>query len=277
MSKQISVSALALLVALPVALLVAPLGCDTETTDTQPRAAQLEPRFDPGVQVDAPAVEPVFGSLDERLAALQPVKTRAGWLRYVDPAIEAPAAAPILLARLSAGQDEPEIRVALAEAIGRTGGDYVAGVTAQLAVESDARVREMLVGTLGRRATSGDVRPGLMAGLHDASPQVRAAAVWAIGERGDAAGFGAELIHTLDDDDVLVRRAAARTLGVIGDAAAVASLTELLDDADADVRLHALRAIHRIDPQVAASLGRLDVLAQDDDRRVRGLVGKIRG
>src|SRR5690606_25325723 len=159
MSKQISVSALALLVALPVALLVAPLGCDTETTDTQPRAAQLEPRFDPGVQVDAPAVEPVVGSLDERLAALQPVKTRAGWLRYVDPAIDGPAAAPLLLARLGAGQDGPEIRVALAEAIGRTGGDCVAGVRARLAVESGARVREMLVGTRGRRATSGDGRP----------------------------------------------------------------------------------------------------------------------
>ena len=60
------------------------MGCDTETTDTQPRAAQLEPRFDPGVQVDAPAVEPVFGSLDERLAALQPVKTRAEALRYLN-------------------------------------------------------------------------------------------------------------------------------------------------------------------------------------------------
>jgi hypothetical protein len=265
--------------------LVALLGaaCDAgESELAEPRSAsakRVDGSIDPRPRVDDPAPvapAPQYASLAEQLDALQPTKTRAGFLRFTDPAIEQPEAAPILLARLSSGRDTPEVRAALAEAIGRTGADYAAEVSTLLASEADPRVRELLVGTLGRTADTSAAHPGLMVGLQDGEPAVRTAALRSIARRSDGASFANALLTALADADAKVRAEAAQTVGVVRLSDAVAPVTALLTDADADVRLHALRAIQRIDPIAAASLGSLDVLAHDEDSRVSRLAGSIR-
>jgi protein-arginine deiminase len=62
----------------------------------------------------APPTEP-----PPAIADLAPVRTRDGALRFVGPALRTPDAEPALRARLAAGRDAPEVRVALAEALDR--------------------------------------------------------------------------------------------------------------------------------------------------------------
>jgi hypothetical protein len=257
------------------------IACDEgqpESLEGRSASAQIDPTPRPTVEV-APetAPPPATGSLRDQLLVLQPQKTRAGWVRFSDPAINNPEAAAILLERLIAGSDAPEVRAALAEAIGRTRGEYATEVSSLLASETDARVREMLVGTLGRQAPTPAALVGLTTALGDDVVAVRAAAARTIATRSDGAELGDELIGLLADVEPSVRSDAARTLGVLQIAEAKQPLVELLGDADADVRLDALRAVHRIDPQYALSLPVLAQLEQDSDGRVKRLATKIRG
>lgn len=241
-------------------------------------ASSIDPVPRPAVEVaPAPEAAPVTGSLRDQLMVLQPQMTRAGWVRFTDPAINNPEAAAILLERLIAGGDAPEVRAALAEAIGRTRGDYAVAVSELLASETDARVREMLIGTLGRQAPSPAALVGLATGLRDSVVEVRAAAARTIATRSDGDELGDELIGLLADSEPSVRSDAARTLGVLQLAQAKQPLVELLADANAEVRLDALRAVHRIDPQHAVELPVLAQLEQDSDARVQKLATKIRG
>lgn len=240
------------------------------------RSASIDPVPRPAVEVE-PAPAPATGSLRDQLAVLQPQKTRAGWVRFTDPAINHPEAAAILLERLIAGGDAPEVRAALAEAIGRTRGEYAVAVSELLASETDARVREMLVGTLGRQAPTPAALVGLATALQDSAVEVRAAAARTIATRSDGDELGDELIGLLADVEPSVRSDAARTLGILQISEAKQPIVELLADADAEVRLDALRAVHRIDPQYALALPVLAQLEQDTDARVQRLATKIRG
>lgn len=253
------------------------IACDVgEPEPAEPRAAEFDPTPHPTGEVAAEPAPPT-GSLRDQLTVLQPQKTRAGWLRFTDPAINNPEAAAILLERLIAGGEAPEVRAALAEAIGRTKGDYVDAVSQLLATESDARVREMLVGTLGRQVQTPEALVGLGVALQDSAPQVRAAAARTIAEHGDGGQLGDALIGLLADAEPSVRSDAARTLGILKVDAAKQPIAALLADASADVRLDALRAIHRIDPEFARSLPVLAQLEQDDDGRVKRLATQVRG
>jgi hypothetical protein len=266
------------------------VACDEgEPESLEPRAASIDPTPRPAVEVggevggegavegEAEVAPAPTGSLRDQLTVLQPQKTRAGWLRFGDPAINHPEAAAILLERLTGNGDTPEVRAALAEAIGRTKGDYAVAVSELLVTEADPRVREMLVGTLGRQASTSAALVGLATGLQDSAPEVRAAAARTIATRRDGAELADALIGLLADAEPSVRSDAARTLGVLQVAAAKQPLASLLADADAEVRLDALRAVHRIDPEFVLSLPVLAQLEQDTDARVQGLAKKIRG
>jgi HEAT repeat protein len=255
------------------------LACDEGQPETiEGRSGSIDPIPRPAVEV-APETEtpPATGSLRDQLTVLQPQKTRAGWVRFTDPAINNPEAAAILLERLISGTDAPEVRAALAEAIGRTRGEYAVEVSELLASEADARVREMLVGTLGRQAPSPAALVGLATALSDSAVEVRAAAARTIATRSDGDELGDELIALLADAEPSVRSDAARTLGILQISEATQPLVALLADANAEVRLDALRAVHRIDPPYALSLPVLAQLEQDSDARVQQLATKIRG
>jgi hypothetical protein len=238
----------------------------------------IDPIPRPAVEAAPESVPPLAtGSLRDQLMVLQPQKTRAGWVRFTDPVINNPEAAAILLERLIASGDAPEVRAALAEALGRTRGDYATEVSELLASEADARVREMLVGTLGRQAPTPEALVGLATGLKDSTVEVRAAAARTIATRSDGVELGDELIGMLVDVEPSVRSEAARTLGILQIDEATQPLVELLADANAEVRLDALRAVHRIDPEYALALPVLAQLEQDGDARVKRLATKIRG
>jgi hypothetical protein len=257
--------------------------CDpAEPESVEPRSSSIDPvpvpaRASTNIESGTnPASASGQGSLQDQIMALQPQKTRAGWLRITDPIINNPEAAPILIERLVNAGDPPEVRAALAEAIGRTQADYAQPVSALLTSEADPRVREMLVGTLGRHAPSPAAHPGLDAALQDADPTVRAAAARMLAQRKDGPEFADRLMPLLRDQAAQVRADAARSLGVLVIDPAKHELVALLSDPDPDVRLQGLRAIDRIDPSFAASLGPLTALERDADQRVQRLATTIR-
>jgi HEAT repeat protein len=218
-----------------------------------------------------PAAAPVAA---DELGALQPVRTRAGHLRFTDPRLADPGAAAVFAARLAAPATPAAERLALAEALPRCGGAWAPAALQQLAVEADPEVRAVLVGGL-RRADAPAARDGARAGLADASPRVRAAAATLAGwvpAAGDE--LRPALRARLADAAPEVRAAAARALGLLADREGSAALARGLGDEAAEVRLESLRALQRIDPADAAARPELAALRADADARVRRLAGR---
>lgn len=200
------------------------------------------------------------------LRALAPVGTRDGRPRFGSAGLDRPEAAAILLDRLSKETD-PALRAALADALPRTPGPWAAALVGMLPGEPDPAVRLAIVETL-RRAAPEPAHAGLRAALADADPSVRTAAAETASRRHDGAALADDLIAGLSDPSPPVRGAAARSLGALQVAAAFAPVRSRLSDESADVRLHALRALARIDRDRAAALPDLPRLAADPDPRV---------
>jgi HEAT repeat protein len=237
------------------------LACDA---DSVPRAASTHPRA-------APAAAPE-GTEEQRTASLravQPVETRAGHLRFTDPALRDPLAAGVFGERLADASRPAGERLALAEALPRCGGAWARVSLERLAVERDAAVRAVLVGGL-RRAEEEQALTGARAGLGDAAPEVRRAAAELAGwvpEVGTAMREG--LQTALADPAAEVRAAAARAIGLTGNATAFDAVTRGLTDVEAQVRLESLRALQRLDEPRARALPAVVTLRQDPDERVR--------
>lgn len=203
--------------------------------------------------------------------AAVPVRTRAGWLRYVDPAVADPAVAPWLL--LSLDDAEPREAAALADAVARAFPDHPtdrwAAGWAGLATEHSVR----------------EVRLALWRGLHqvpahllDAAvahalvhddPETRIAAVAAVARHPARDRLSPYLVSASLDPVAAVRAEAARSMGVAG-----GDVDGLLRDADPAVRLHALRALGRLDPARAAVVAVR--LAEDADPSVKREAVRLR-
>jgi HEAT repeat protein len=216
----------------------------------------------------APARGERLPSADE---ALVPRRTRAGTLRFTSPAIEGNTAlAPEILARF-AREPSAELRAALVDALPRTGGDWFDGAYGALAHEPEAAVRRAIVAIMPRAEATQALR-GIMAGLADAEPSVRAEAALSAGSLPEAArgdgGLRTRLGQLLSDTDGSVRAGAARTLGLMAHAPAFEPIARLLGDADAEVRLQAVHALERIDRERAARLPALGALRSDPDPKV---------
>jgi len=117
---------------------------------------------------------------------------------------------------------------------------------------------------------------GLRAALTHSEEEVRAMAASVIGWRADGMLLAPELRAALADRSVDPRAKAARALGWLADSVAADALEALLDDPSADVRLHALRSLHRIAPARATSVSRTGRLSQEKDVRVLRVLGRIR-
>jgi HEAT repeat protein len=215
------------------------------------------------------------GSADDQqvrdtLRSLQPRPTRAGHLRFTGPLVHDPRAAGIFIDRLSRNDEPATVRAALAEALPRTGGDFAEAAAALVRTDPDPTVRATLVEVM-QRADAKHAMVAIRHGLADPDPMVRAAAARVAGMHDHGALLGEELVASLSDPDVTTRAWAARSVGVLRIEGAENVLVDALDHANADLRLHALRAIHRIDPERAATLPELPSLKADPDARVARL------
>ena len=213
---------------------------------------------------------------DPVLAALrteQPRATRAGHLRFLGPHANQPAAMPVLLDRLANGDEPVAVRAALADVVGRFADGWGDALVELIAEEPASSVRAVLVYGL-RNVDADTARVGFSLALLDVSPEVRAEAARLAARRGDGLVVAPELVGRLKDSEASVRAAAANSLGVLAAVSAASDLLPLLDDASADVRLQALRALSRIEPS-AVSAPRLRALSADPEPRVSRAASKL--
>jgi hypothetical protein len=207
------------------------------------------------------------------IMALQPRSTRAGFPRFGGATVRDPAAAPLFLHRILHEQS-PQLRAALIEALPRTGGLFAEAVVELLRAESDGFVRQVAVGAL-RTAPREPALDGMRLGLHDPDPLVRAEAARVASRHRDGTVLAPEIVRAVEDSDLQVRIAAMRTLGALRVTAATTALTSRVDATDPAERRHALRAIVRIDRDVARSLPQLERLKNDPDAKVAELARSL--
>ena len=205
-------------------------------------------------------------SLDVDAYQAEPVRTRAGTLKFTDPALANPSVAPIFLERLD-GDESSTMRQALVVALPRTGGDWSEGLLERLAIESDPDVRIVMVEVL-RQADDDSARAGLVLGAQDTSTAVRTATMRTAAYVGQRVDLDSLVLTAMADESSEVRAAAARTGGYLKLTSAWDVLVPQLEDADDEVRLQALRALERIDPTSTAALPMIDALCTDRDARV---------
>jgi HEAT repeat protein len=259
---------------------VDPTTSSTSSTRSASPTEELEPAtLEPATMVVVPIAEsgsptPESAEWEAHVLAIQPVRARSGVLRLADPALEHPAAAPLLLARLTTGNEPSEVRAALAAALARTEGDFLDAVVELLGTEADPMVRAALVSTL-RRAEGPAVIAGLELALVDEDVGVRLAAAIEAGRVSQGEQLAEPLTALLDDADTDVRLSAARSLGYLEAGEGKPGLAILLGDDDARLRLAALQALDRIDPTDTTMLDRIDELLADPDPKVSAAARKI--
>tara|TARA_B100001250_G_scaffold55591_1_gene42971 strand:+ start:79 stop:630 length:552 start_codon:yes stop_codon:yes gene_type:complete len=180
----------------------------------------------------------------------------------------------MILERLTQADESAETRTALVAALSHTKGDWTQALSSILVTEVDAQVREVMADIL-RHGEAAHAWTGLELAATDTDARVRAAAIRSIGSREDGAQ-GAELvIHALSDPDPQVRAEASRASGVLILADAWGAVHGLLTDSDPGVRLHALRALSRIDAERAKQMSELSTLRGDADSKVSRLAERI--
>ncbi len=199
---------------------------------------------------------------------VEPSQTRLPAFRFMDPRLEVPAAAGPLLARLVHGRESLDVRVAIVEAITRTGGDWPEVLADMLPDEADVATRTVMV-EAARRAPIEHAVELLKLGFTDKVASVRAAAAetcpW-VDANGALDGL---VILALADVDAIVRAEAARAAGWMRIEDSWTPIVKLLGDPDPRVRLQAVKALQRLDPADTAGLPEVGALKQDADTKVQ--------
>lgn len=149
-----------------------------------------------------------------------------------------------------------------------------AATIARIADMPEGDQRRALVASL-RRLPADQVHPLLVSGFASQLPGPRVAAILVAGRRRDGARFTAELLAAAADPTPAVRVAAARALGSLRVSEAFPALEPNLSHETVSVRLSALRALARIDPDRAAALPELARLQLDPDRAVADTATKV--
>ena len=212
--------------------------------------------------------------LHEEVKTAEPAFDRAGRPRFDLPVMREPDARAAVVERfLHAGESTP-VRAALALSLIGLRGDWDTLQHHLLAEEQEAEVRIILVSSM-RRAGVLAARTGLAMGLADSDAQVRAEACRSAGWRTDGELWAKQLVAALDDEDPEVQAMAARALGWRQVDSAFGVLLTGLDDPSAEVRLHSLRALSRLDEEATSVLPALVELQRDRDGRVSRLAERL--
>lgn len=212
--------------------------------------------------------------LHEEIRAAVPAFDRAGRPRFDLPVMRDPAARAAVVERFLHAGDPAPVRAALALSLIGLRGDWDTLQYQLLAQEQEAEVRLILVSSM-RRAGLSAARTGLDLGLTDSDPAVRAEACRAVGWRSDGDLWAEQLVTALDDEDVEVQAMAARAVGWRQVDSAFGALLPGLDHASAEVRLHSLRALWRLNEEATSVLPELLKLQRDSDQRVSRLAHRL--
>lgn len=184
-------------------------------------------------------------TLELQIAEAAPRATRAGFLRFFDPAFRAPGAQPHIEAR-AARESSEAVREALAEALMRHPEASGEAALAWLSREPSAAVRLVLVGD-ARRASLPQAEALITAGLEDASAEVRAVAAGQVARIEASKELRAALLLALRDEAPEVRVAALRAVSALPvDAQNLSDVAQVRLDTDPLVRAAALRAMDRM-------------------------------
>ena len=215
----------------------------------------------------------------EAMGALEdaePLATRIpGRVRFPRTMAELDVGTALFFERLLHGSADAAQRYAAAEALGESQGEWEPLGAALVAEHDDAGVREALVMAL-RRSDHPAARDAIAAALGDGVAEVRLGAAVAAASSPYGASLAPQLVALLDDPADDVRAESARSLGILRYDGARAALEGRLLDNDGTVRLRALKALDRIDPEAAKRLPELQRLQADSDDRVRRLVDRLR-
>ncbi len=197
----------------------------------------------------------------------EPLQTRTGAPRFENGL---GSHLPIL-ERLVLGGDPTEIRVALVDAVIRTEGSWVPWIAEVAQHDPAPEVRRIAAESL-RHGEPGEVRSALMSTLTDPHPGVRAASVRAMGRLTPDASFLTALLAATTDSDDEVAGYAARSLGWHQADEAYDAIAALLFRSSETTRVHALRALERIDPQRTAIDPRVRDRCADPSLQVKNTV-----
>ncbi len=178
------------------------------------------------------------------VAEAQPRRTRAGTLRFfADADVADPAAVPAIAHRLVHGDDDDDVRRALAEQLLRVDVAWDGLRLDLLATDRSPAVRAMMAASLRFMAPE-SARAGLEAALVDAAPAVRREAAAVVSRRPDAHALAPLLVPALSDPSADVRLAAVRGLDAVAPAVVAAPVVEaLLADVDPRVARAARRLV----------------------------------
>lgn len=212
--------------------------------------------------------------LCETLESLEPVRTRAGHFHFPGAYLEQPGADLILLKRLMAGEDSPEVRSALVPAIQPLLVSKPALAESLFFVERQAGVRVQLVGAM-REASSIESHQFLIRASQDSDARVREMVASVVGFRPKDTRWLSTLEAMLTDPSANVRAMSARSLGWYGEKRSFQALLPQLNDDDASVRLQVLSALERIDADSLANQPTLRALHDDSDARIRHRVKRL--
>jgi HEAT repeat protein len=213
--------------------------------------------------------------LTEAVWSARPIRDRGDVrVRFMDDALKLDGAASVIVERILHGNESPLVRSGLAGALVSRAADWGDHLVGLLGEVDEPSVREAIA--WGFRHTTPEVaEQGLRLCMADADAGVRAEAARTVGWRADGASLAADLIALLDDEAATPRAMAARALGWLAVAEAAPQLASLVDDVDAQVRLHALRSLDRVEPEAARRLPQLDALTRDADRKVARVARRI--
>lgn len=182
-----------------------------------------------------------------------------------------PKVASIILDRLARKADDEDVRVALADALPKTGGKFADALADLFVDENSAKVRAAFV-----RATPNDQALAILRrAFVDPSTDVRVVAIRSASTHTVCERLASELRNTLSDREAVLRAEAARSIGALKIAAARDELLRALGDASPEVRLEAMRALDSIAPGSLVGTAAVTALTSDPDTRVAELAVKL--
>ncbi len=206
----------------------------------------------------------------------QSVPGREGRIhRFMAEAFREPAASPAILERMLHAPDADVVKAALAHSLV---GLYEGWGEDMIGILGAARTEKLAVAAIAafRWAEPVSGLAGLRIALERPEAKLRETAASVAAWRADGLELAAELRMALTDSDSRTRAMAARALGYLQDLDGAGALLPILDDPSAEVRLHALRSLDRVAPELAARELATSRLSGEVDERVLRVQNRIR-